>query len=445
MIEDLITRAINELAKILGLSGDNALQQAAQNLFTLPGPDLSNPAFKAIYAIMWGGGLLLGLVAGVFCAALVLGSKDKTIGAGLPVAHRATFFLRVLAMGFFLPMLVGLSLWVAHEVTLAVSILPGFDSSHQWTSGLVDAIMSPDDAVMALVANGVAWITARGITFETAFVLLWIYPSVVLSPTMYALSVVPKIGLRMWRIWCNLLLISIFAKPVIAWTLGIGNIFVTGLSSYGLTAISGAGGIIAAITLILALLAPLGMLWMNSKLVTSKLGPAFATVSGNVRADSDEKSGSSLAQSALALGTAKLGALAARNMTSGDTPLQQPASVRVKTTQAMTGVASVVSKSHPVMGTVVTAGTLLLGQTKAKPPPVTVQQVNSQPPPDGPRAIASPPLDSNPYRAPSRQTSRGADATAPPPTDIPISGGSRIKPPMPTLPEDTSKPPKGGV
>lgn len=395
MIEKLFTEGFEVLGRLFGLSGDNAMQQAINNLFAQPVPDLTIDSFQNVYSITWALGIMLGMAFGVGVAVFYLGRNHVGIGTVLPFTARLMFVGQVFLVGLLTLPVTGTLLWFFDKGTHAVSALPGADAQNTWMRSMIDILVgfAPGDVIMSMIMNAATFFSAYGLTWGTALLTIGVFPALIGTPVFYAFSIVGKPGYILWRIWVSLLIVTITAKFVIALVLAVGNAIITTLSGLNLASVESGDAILAAFTLLCGALAPLVVLVATYKGLDKHLPPAVVT--GRV---SSTNEGGGHSSTVVGLASAGIGALAARQSAgqSGDVTINTPGSQRIRASGALSkGAATLVSKSHPVAAAVVMGGSLITGSSGQ-----AAQRKASTP-----RAIAPSALDITPYAPPAAPSS----------------------------------------
>lgn len=212
--------------------GDNSVDTALKVLYTLPIPPISADSFKRLYSTVWAGGIILSFVCGLIMVLFVLGKEKGRIGSAMPIAAKASYFLRVIVMGFVAMPIVGVLLFLTTEATKLVKKIPVFkaESSSFLDTGLA-IIASIVDPRQAFAMDTLAWIATTILTFTTVALTYAVLPALLLAPVFYGLSVLGQAGLNLWRFWVSLTLVTVVSKMLIAWWLGIGSFAISFMST----------------------------------------------------------------------------------------------------------------------------------------------------------------------------------------------------------------------
>lgn len=212
--------------------GDNSVDTALQVLYTLPVPPISADSFKRLYSTVWAGGIILSFICGLIMVLFVLGKEKGRIGSTMPAAAKASYFLRVIVMGFVAMPIVGVLLILTTEATKLVKKIPDFkaESSSFLDTGLA-IIASIVDPRQAFAMDTLAWVATTLLTMTTVGLTYAVLPALLLSPVFYGLSVLGDAGLNLWRFWVSFTLVTIFSKMLIAWWLGIGSFGISFMST----------------------------------------------------------------------------------------------------------------------------------------------------------------------------------------------------------------------
>lgn len=353
-----------------GPSSDNRMAQVIKNLSSLPIPPLDDPFFKNVFAITWAMGILLGLVVGWISALFIIGKSMRDVGTVVPLAARWTFFLQVAVVGFIAPPATAAALYVGDGLADAANKLP--DAQQRLPN-----LISFGDVIMNGFITLFEWLFGVILEGESALLTASVFPALALTPVFYGLSIAGSVGLGLWRFWVAVLALTVTAKPILAWTLSIGNVFAAWLqgANWGATA-----SWLALGTMVFAAALPFIMLALYKKKAAS-VGPALVAGSSNDASDVGQgQSSRPRSRNALLTGSAAgLNTIAARqaSRTPGSAP-RTPGDRRIMASSALRAGAHVITKTHPAVAVASTALSMGVGasgrraqaRAQAAPPPI---------------------------------------------------------------------------
>lgn len=384
---------LGQAADAFGLSGDNGMEQVIDNLFRLPIPPLDSPFFNQIYGTTWALGVIVGMLAGWFSAFIYLGRSMRDIGNVVPMAARWTFFIQVLIVGFVAMPGTALALYVADVVADGVLLLPGADNDPTWLHRLA-GFSSFGDPIAGGLMGMIEWLFAWMLTGETAALTFSVFPVLALTPLFYGLSIAGNAGLALWRLWVALWALTITVKPVIAWTLGIGNAFAGWIQSD--LALVDVSSWVAFSTMLFAAALPLVMIFLYFKKVAPEVRPAYVSGAAAVGAPG----GPSVFYKAATAGAIGLGAIATRQASqSTDKAPRMSGQRRLQASSALSNKAMILARAHPGTAAAAAGASVVLG-TAGKRAQARAQAAPTAPTGRPMRQPYVPPRGSNPFAPP---------------------------------------------
>jgi hypothetical protein len=351
---------IGQAADAFTPSGQTALDGALQQIFKQPLPPIDSPLFKQVFAITWALGIGLGILTGFFSATFYMGRSMTSIGDGLGVLARFTFFVRVFVFGLIAPPGTALALYVSHALTGLALKLPGMEDKPESIS-LLSVLAKVSDAITGAVVALLNWAASAGLQAQASALSILILIVLSLSPVFYGFSIVGDGGLALWRFWIALWMMPIVAIPVIAWVLAIGRLFTSWLNGLGgLFAVSASWG--ALLFLIMACLVPLTLFILFQHKVKERIQPAFVQTgamtgnggAGTLGATAPSPAPSRLRHAIANTATAAIGTrIAMHTDTESESSTATPrntGSRRMRTGSALGTASTALKATHPVAG-----------------------------------------------------------------------------------------------
>ncbi len=350
----------------IGGKDATTFDKVVSNIYTMPLPDLSSPDFRAQYAVMWGFGIIVSIVAGFTAALFVLGKSMTSIGSSVSIAGRLMFFVQVVAVGFLAPPVIYLVFYIGDVLTDLSQPVFNHDKDMSWWDVLIE-MFSPDTGFDYVIEKYAVWL----INHQMDGTQRLIPAMVMLTSAAFAFSVLGKAGQSIWKGWYAVLLTIIFVKPALAWLFALGAWVVSSEPNSGETSIS-------LFALLVAGVLPLIMLVTFYKKADPPLHPMMMSAPASVSItgmnptlmDNRQSSGMSNALAPLA-GAAGWFAAKHDGITDGVNSQQgvaprTPGSLRVAAAGLTRSKAKGIANAHPVGAVVLTLGSSALRQSGAR-------------------------------------------------------------------------------
>jgi hypothetical protein len=187
---------------------------------------LSDEVFKANYAVTFAFALIIGLFVGIIAATIALGKASRP-GLELDPSTKIFFFVKVGVFGFLAPMVYGVALIVSQLATDLAKQIGLAEDNTPWYETFASDLSTISDPWIAFGVHGAVAVVSMIIWLEMYIIVFMTVPIALSLTTGYSTSVAGA-GLGFFRVLLSAAMVTIFARPIITFTIGISTYIVQG-------------------------------------------------------------------------------------------------------------------------------------------------------------------------------------------------------------------------